>query len=212
MGNAGHYYNRVWVITGGCLIWGCMTLGFSMAPTIQAATLFWAVNGFGMSLAIPNVQVLRRSQNLPQETCMPATVMPSVIAGALRGYCCPCCPWYSYIHAHEDCWRFTLSLLFKCACCTACKATRQKLQDLQRNNIDGVYAQSVTADFYAEEDRGKAFGTLHLTSAAGAALGGLYATNLGGALWSACPASPRKPSQIQHASLHSIPAMHALRR
>ena len=40
--------------------------------------------------------------------------------------------------------------------------------------------QSVTADFYAEEDRGKAFGTLHLTSAAGAALGGLYATNLGG--------------------------------
>lgn len=40
-------------------------------------------------------------------------------------------------------------------------------------------AQSVTADYYAEEDRGKAFGTLHLTSAAGAALGGLYATNVG---------------------------------
>ena len=39
--------------------------------------------------------------------------------------------------------------------------------------------QSVTADFYNEEDRGKVFGTLHLTSAAGAAFGGLYATNMG---------------------------------
>ena len=39
--------------------------------------------------------------------------------------------------------------------------------------------QSVTADFYSEEDRGKVFGTLHLTSAAGAAFGGLYATNMG---------------------------------
>lgn len=39
--------------------------------------------------------------------------------------------------------------------------------------------QSVTADFYDEEDRGKVFGTLHLTSAAGAAFGGLYATNMG---------------------------------
>lgn len=39
--------------------------------------------------------------------------------------------------------------------------------------------QSVTADYYDEEQRGRAFGTLHLTSAAGAALGGLYATNMG---------------------------------
>ena len=42
-----------------------------------------------------------------------------------------------------------------------------------------VPVQSVTADFYDEEDRGKVFGTLHLTSAAGAAFGGLYATNMG---------------------------------
>ena len=39
--------------------------------------------------------------------------------------------------------------------------------------------QSLTADYYRAEDRGKVFGTLHLTSAAGAALGGLYATNVG---------------------------------
>ena len=38
--------------------------------------------------------------------------------------------------------------------------------------------QSLTADLYPEADRGKAFGTLHLTSALGAALGGLYATNV----------------------------------
>lgn len=66
---AGHYYNRIWVITVGCLIWGCMTLGFSMAPTIQAATLFWAVNGFGMSLAIPNVQVLLHTLVAHRCTC-----------------------------------------------------------------------------------------------------------------------------------------------
>ena len=41
--------------------------------------------------------------------------------------------------------------------------------------------QSLTADLYAEGDRGKAFGTLHLTSALGAAGGGLVATNLGAA-------------------------------
>ena len=41
--------------------------------------------------------------------------------------------------------------------------------------------QSLTADLYSEGDRGKAFGTLHLTSALGAAGGGLVATNLGAA-------------------------------
>ena len=47
--------------------------------------------------------------------------------------------------------------------------------------------QSLTADYYRAEDRGKVFGTLHLTSAAGAALGGLYATNVG------VPRAPRVP-------------------
>jgi MFS family permease len=41
--------------------------------------------------------------------------------------------------------------------------------------------QSLTADLYSEGDRGKAFGTLHLTSALGASVGGLVATNLGAA-------------------------------
>ena len=45
--------------------------------------------------------------------------------------------------------------------------------------VNETHVQSVTADFYSEEERGKVFGTLHLTSAAGAAFGGLYATNMG---------------------------------
>ena len=40
-------------------------------------------------------------------------------------------------------------------------------------------AQSITADFYDELDRGKAFGALYMTSAIGGALGSLYATNIG---------------------------------
>ncbi|CAL5221386.1 g3569 [Coccomyxa viridis] len=93
-GVLGHYGNRIWVITVGCLIWGVMTVGFSISSSLREAIFFWAINGLGLSLVIPNVQ-------------------------------------------------------------------------------------SVTADFYDEKDRGKVFGTLHLTSAAGAAFGGLYATNMG---------------------------------
>ena len=37
------------------------------------------------------------------------------------------------------------------------------------------------ADFFAEKNRGKAFGLLQMTSLLGGSLGALYATNLGGA-------------------------------
>ncbi len=40
-------------------------------------------------------------------------------------------------------------------------------------------AQSITADYYDELDRGKAFGALYMTSALGGAFGSLYATNQG---------------------------------
>ena len=40
-------------------------------------------------------------------------------------------------------------------------------------------AQSITADYYDELDRGKAFGALYMTSALGGAIGSLYATNQG---------------------------------
>lgn len=43
-------------------------------------------------------------------------------------------------------------------------------------------AQSITADYYDELDRGKAFGALYMTSALGGAFGSLYATNQGGVI------------------------------
>ena len=45
------------MITVGCLVWGVMTLGFSMSGSLREAIFFWAINGFGLSLVIPNVQV-----------------------------------------------------------------------------------------------------------------------------------------------------------
>ena len=54
---AGHYGNRIWVITAGCLVWGVMTLGFSVSRSLREAIFFWAINGLGLSLVIPNVQV-----------------------------------------------------------------------------------------------------------------------------------------------------------
>ncbi len=40
--------------------------------------------------------------------------------------------------------------------------------------------QSLIADLYTSETRGRAFGTMQLTGAFGGMLGGLYATNMGG--------------------------------
>ena len=45
------------MITVGCLLWGVMTLGFSISRTLREAIFFWAINGLGLSLVIPNVQV-----------------------------------------------------------------------------------------------------------------------------------------------------------
>jgi MFS family permease len=40
--------------------------------------------------------------------------------------------------------------------------------------------QSLTADLYPPEQRGRAFGTLQLTASLGGMLGGVFATNVGG--------------------------------
>ena len=99
-------------------------------------------------------------------------------------------------------------ILSPCACClTSAPRTlyitsgfMRRCLSLQWATHSVVCAQSVTADFYAEEDRGKAFGTLHLTSAAGAALGGLYATNLGGHC-AVCPGLAMLTAAGNHQSL-----------
>lgn len=94
MGLAGYYFNRVWLITAGCGVWGCATALFSACTGLAPGYLLWALNGLGLSLVIP--------------------------AG-----------------------------------------------------------QSVTADYFSEAARGRAFGALYMTGAFGAMLGTVYATNLG---------------------------------
>ena len=56
--SAGHYYNRAWVISGGCLIWGVVTVGFSMARTLREGIFFWAFNGLGLALVWPQGYLL----------------------------------------------------------------------------------------------------------------------------------------------------------
>ena len=31
---AGYYYNRIWVITAGCVLWGIMTAGFATTHSV----------------------------------------------------------------------------------------------------------------------------------------------------------------------------------
>lgn len=42
--DAGHYYNRIWVITTGCLIWGVMTAAFSRCTSVSQGYIFWGAN------------------------------------------------------------------------------------------------------------------------------------------------------------------------
>jgi hypothetical protein len=90
---AGHYYNRVWVITAGCLIWGVMTLGFSLAPDIRTAIAFWAVNGLGLSLVIPNVQVVCAAGVfflvLPPCCCIMLALLPCLCTQPASAASCP---------------------------------------------------------------------------------------------------------------------------
>jgi len=67
------------------------------------------------------------------------------------------------------------------------------LQGMVLSAINGVglslvipNAQSITADYHDELDRGKAFGALYMTSALGGAFGSLYATNQGGCHTTCC--------------------------
>jgi len=92
----GHAFNRVAVLSAGCLVWGLAMAAFAFSTTLGQGVACWALTGAGLCIVVPN-------------------------------------------------------------------------------------AQSLTADLHEEARRGAAFGTLHLTSALGAALGGLYATNVGAA-------------------------------
>ncbi len=45
--STGHYYDRIWVTSCGCFIWGTMTCGFALCSSIAQGVFFWAVNGIG---------------------------------------------------------------------------------------------------------------------------------------------------------------------
>ena len=38
---AGHYYNRIWVITTGCLMWAVCTAAFSQCNSVAQGYVFW---------------------------------------------------------------------------------------------------------------------------------------------------------------------------
>ena len=58
-------------------------------------------------------------------------------------------------------------------------------------------AQSITADYYDELDRGKAFGALYMTSALGGAIGSLYATNQGKQAYILAPEEDHPPHNMR---------------
>ncbi|CAK0787030.1 hypothetical protein CVIRNUC_010246 [Coccomyxa viridis] len=55
-GFLGHYYNRIWVICAGCLLWGVMTVAFSQCNSVMQGYIFWGINGIGLSMVIPSGQ------------------------------------------------------------------------------------------------------------------------------------------------------------
>ena len=76
------------MITAGCLVWGVMTLGFSVSRSLREAIFFWAINGLGLSLVIPNVQV-RSTQ----------TAQLSMRAAITCRRCLKQCGWHQWCRA-----------------------------------------------------------------------------------------------------------------
>ena len=79
---AGHYYNRAWVISGGCLIWGVVTVGFSLARTLREGIFFWAFNGLGLALV--------RARRLAQVVGLEALWGPLAAAPGTGTLCTGC--------------------------------------------------------------------------------------------------------------------------
>ncbi|KAH7618077.1 hypothetical protein Ndes2526B_g06979 [Nannochloris sp. 'desiccata'] len=57
-GLLGHYFNRITVLSIGCFVWATMAAAFAMTHSVATGAFFWAFNGFGLALLIPNAQSL----------------------------------------------------------------------------------------------------------------------------------------------------------
>ena len=77
------------MITAGCLVWGVMTLGFSVSRSLREAIFFWAINGLGLSLVIPNVQVRAGDCSSP----VLALLLPQSRAAMCCTDCAERCGW-----------------------------------------------------------------------------------------------------------------------
>ena len=81
------------MITVGCLIWGVMTVGFSISSSLREAIFFWAINGLGLSLVIPNVQV---NIHASRPSCPPSIMEIIFWGGAMQlgetNVCFKCVP------------------------------------------------------------------------------------------------------------------------
>jgi MFS family permease len=57
-GLLGHYFDRVKVLSAGCFLWATMATGFALCNSVSTGATFWAFNGVGLALLIPNAQSL----------------------------------------------------------------------------------------------------------------------------------------------------------
>ena len=82
---AGHHYNRITVVTIGCLLWGVMTALFSVTQSLQqvrlvTTTLIWSllmggalhVPGSGCGLSIPTAEGAEPERPFAQPRALPA--------------------------------------------------------------------------------------------------------------------------------------------
>ena len=201
--SAGHYINRLWVVSFGCVLWGVMTAAFSCAPSLNFwSMLVWSITGLGLALVIPNVQsvIAGAHRRIPSEQhavpAQPAACKPhtaSRLAQHTSRAVKLCSGWqlriwhscHSAQAAHVDEIRSTTWAGDCCALAMHCVSENNSdLAGLRRRLLHTRRALTACCcgpDFFAEKNRGKAFGVLQMTSLLGGSLGALYATNLGAA-------------------------------
>ncbi|KAL4431153.1 hypothetical protein ABPG75_006409 [Micractinium tetrahymenae] len=87
-GLMGHYMNRrvgAHVMAAGCFIWGIMATCFAFTNTVWTGMAFWAFNGVGLGLLLPNAQSLIADyfSALSRGTAFGALYLTSALGGML---------------------------------------------------------------------------------------------------------------------------------
>ncbi|KAL4423578.1 hypothetical protein ABPG77_004618 [Micractinium sp. CCAP 211/92] len=84
-GLMGHYMNRAHVMAAGCFVWGTMATCFAFTNSVATGTAFWAFNGVGLGLLLPNAQSLIADyfSALSRGTAFGALYLTSALGGML---------------------------------------------------------------------------------------------------------------------------------